>query len=263
MGTTDAARWYVTDRVCLRGCMVPAVHYASCAAFGTGTGSCTGCVPVEAREKAMICQRCYDRLRRMVDATADVVAHLRSIADPMKAQVYDRVMVDGSRPELPAPVAAVIIDGSDSIARSVRKVAEFVYGIPLRERGLPPGCAADVAWSRVDDDTAAILTVFDWLVNRSEIADIAEIFLERHKGDPAEWAWWSVADAEARWPLDDRARWAQTPCPECETRTVRVQPPRRRGAPTRFACTTCDWQGDDRDEFYAEAFAEIIPEVVA
>lgn len=62
--------------------------------------------------------------------------------------------------------------------------------------------------------------------------------------------------------MDDQPRWAKNPCPECDCKTVRVRPPRRKGDAAVYRCTTCDWESDDREDdgFWAEAFAELVPD---
>lgn len=70
-----------------------------------------------------------------------------------------------------------------------------------------------------------------------------------------------MVDALMKWPLDDQPRWAKNPCPECDRKTVRVRPPRRKSEPAVYRCTTCEWESDDREDdgFWAEAFAELVP----
>jgi hypothetical protein len=264
----------VADRVCIRGCTHrDGRHLAACVDYGipldedgypVREASCRGCVPVDARDGAMICDRCYRGIRRHLEDAADVVAHLRSVADPTKAAVYDRVNVSASRPDIPAPVAAVLIDSGDSIVRLLFAASHWVeHGVMPAgvHRGLPPGCPADVAFDTVNGFAMLLLADLDQLANDHHVVEVAEVLLTRHDGDPAGWPWWSVADALARWPLDDRERWATTECPSCTCKTVRVTPPRRAGMSTRFRCTTCTFDKTDRDDdgLWAEAFAEPVP----
>lgn len=260
---------------CIRGCTVPDVHFAQCPWFMVEEGSeraeellkqgvrpCGGCAPRVAREGVMLCEGCYRRLRRLLGDTADLIAHLRSQADPLKAAVYDRVMVSSSRPELPAPVPADLIDASQDLMRMLRDWAVVVEPQLAGRRGLAAGIETAEAFDDADLCLQAILADFDTLANRVEIRDLFNAVVHRHVGDPE---WWSVVDALSKWPLDDQPRWAKNPCPECDCKTVRVRPPRRKGDAASYRCTTCDWESDDRadDGFWAEAFAELIPDADA
>ncbi|MBM3714895.1 MAG: hypothetical protein FJW64_04035 [Actinobacteria bacterium] len=264
----------MAGRGCIRGCTVRDVHFATCPWFGldddqaaakreaSTDAPCGGCAPVVAREESLLCEGCYKRLRRLLGDTADLIGHLRSLADPTKAAVYDRVQVSSSRPELPAPVPADLIDASNDLMRMLRDWAVFVDPQLAGRRGLAAGAETAEAFDQANVCLQVVLADFDWLANRTEIRDLADAVLHRHVGEPQ---WWSVVDALAKWPLDDQPRWAKNPCPECDCKTVRVRPPRRTGDPASYRCTTCDWESDDRaeDGFWAEAFAELVPEVEA
>lgn len=235
-----------------------ALHYAECPSFGPkGDRSCPGCVePEPARDGALICDRCYRRLRFHLDEAPDVVTHLRTRADPMKSGWnFDREKVSSSRPELPAPVAAELLDASDDIMRTLREWALFVQfpGQGWRAAGLEAGISAEDAHDDARACVDVLLDAFDRLVNVTEVEQLAEAVLTRHDRR-ADVPWWSVADALAKWPLDDRPRWAASPCPRCDKRVVRVVPSRH--GRVRFACTdkACQWTGDNRDMFIAEAF---------
>ena len=256
----------MSERACIRGCTVKGVHFATCAQFGAiedVPGGCRGCAPVEARGGALICDRCYRRLRRHLEDAGDLVGHLRSLADPSRAQVYDRVVVQSSRPELPAPVAADLIDASDDIARTVRMWEMHVEGDPIPERvpGLPAGTWAADAHAIVAESADVVLDALDRLVNSSEAGALCEAVLTRHPEASPDW--WSIADAIARWPFEDQPRWADAACPECDLRSVRVQPARRRGLATRYACTNtaCGWTGDSDEDggLWAVHFQEEVP----
>ena len=265
----------MSDRVCIRGCMVRDVHFATCPWFGVEEGSkraekmiaddvrpCSGCAPRVARDGVLLCEGCYRRIRRLLGESADLIAHLRSLADPLKAAVYDRVMVSSSRPDLPAPVSADLVDASDDLMRMLQGWAAVVDPGLAGRAGLAAGTETATAFDDADLYLQAILADFDHLANRAEITALADAVLHRHAGEPE---WWSVVDALAKWPLDDQPRWAKNPCPECDCKTVRVRPPRRKGDAAVYRCTTCDWESDDRadDGFWAEAFAEQIPDADA
>lgn len=253
------------ERACVRGCTVPDAHYASCPDFGRDEGACRGCAPRVARDGALICERCYRALRRCLEDAGDIVGHLRSMADPSKAAVFDRVAVRSSRPELPAPVAADLIDASDDIVRALRSWEIVLDGeaLPARVPGLPAGASADGAFVMAQGAADRILDELDTIVNvRASVVPLAEALIARHREVAP--PFWTVADVLARWSFEDRPRWADAPCPECDMRTVRVSPSRFRGAPTRYVCTGCQWMANSDDDggLWADHFAEQVPEDV-
>lgn len=249
----------MSERPCIRGCTQKGEHFAACASYGKDDGDCRGCVPVAARDGALICERCYRRLRRHLEDAADLVGHLRSMADPMKAAVYDKVMVSASKPEAPAPVAADLVDAADHIVRTLRAWALFVQfgeGHPWRAQGLEAGIDAESAFEDANGCAEVILEELDRLANDShQIPALCEGVLDMHGREPA---YWTIADALARYPLNDRPRWAMAPCPSCDLKTVRVIPPRRRGQSFRYLCRECGWEANDRDDdgLWGDVFAE-------
>lgn len=271
----------MSDPGCIRGCKLrDGRHLAACDDYGRAEAhaadaayiagkdrtayvpSCAGCAPVAAREGALLCDPCYRSIRRHIEDLPDLIAHLRSIADPTKAVVYDRVMVSSSRPDLPAPVAADLLDSSNDLMRTLREWALFVQfpGQGWRAAGLEAGIDAADAFDDANGCARVILDAFDAIANTDEARALGDAVLTRHNPrQPV--PWWSAVDALARWPLDDRVRWASTECPGCTCKTVRVFPPRRAGLAARFVCTTCDFNKTDRDDggLWAEAFAEAVP----
>lgn len=251
------------DRICIRGCTVKDVHFATCPAFGSaGSGDCRGCAPREARDGALICERCYRSLRRCLEDAGDIVGLLRSIADPSRAAVFDKIVVQSSRPDLPAPVAADLVDASEDITRAVRMWEMHVAGeaIPDRVPGLPAGTWAADAHAIVQESADVVLDELDRIVNNAaEVTDLCSAVLTRHA--EASPPWWSIADALARWSFDDRPRWADAPCPDCDLKTVRVSPASRRGGATRYVCTGCGWlaNSDDDAGLWSVHFQEEIP----
>lgn len=97
---------------------------------------CRDCVMVEARDGVLLCERCYRRLRRHIEDAADIVGHLRSIADPTTAAVFDRIRVQSSAIEIPAPVAADLIDASNDITTTMNR---WTVALPLHDGGLRVG----------------------------------------------------------------------------------------------------------------------------
>ena len=253
----------MSDRYCVRGCVVRGEHYAACAHSGPdyeGDTPCSGCVQVEARDGVLLCERCYRRLRRHIEDAADIVGHLRSIADPTKAAVFDRVRVQSSSIEIPAPVAADLIDASNDITTTLNMWANHVAGEDRPGAGLPAGAMADAAHDVVQLAADVIVDELDHLANDSHQIDaLWEGIVTVHRDAPDVW---TVADAAVRWPLEDSPRWAQAACPKCDLMAVRVQPGRS-GRPSRYRCTTaeCDWEANSSDDggLWASVFAEPAP----
>jgi hypothetical protein len=243
----------MSDRVCIRGCTRRGEHYAACPSFGTTDGDCKGCVESEARDHSMICNRCHGRLRRALDATPDLLALIRSKADPLKAIAYDAERSSGGPTEAPAPVAADLIDAGDAVNRILR------YWTGYEDRPLPPGLASDQAHDMAEWRSAHIVATLDTLTNNG--GDLARLWADVIEM-PTEADGWTIAKALARWPLEDRSFIAAQPCPMdyCGLVTVRVTPPRRARGATRFQCTSCDWDVtdagavDDGDGFWTEVF---------
>ncbi|MEV8250496.1 hypothetical protein AB0O87_06190 [Microbacterium sp. NPDC076768] len=253
----------MAERYCVCGCAVKGEHWAACPDFGREDGSCRGCVQIEARDGMLLCERCYRALRRHLEDAADLVGHLRSIADPTKATPYDRIRVDSSRPEMPAPVAADLIDASDDIVRTMRAWALYVQfgeGHPWRAEGLQAGIDAASAWDDVNGCAEVILLDLDHLAKDShQIGSLCEGVLDVHRGEPERW---SIADAASRYSLDDQPRWANAPCPDCNLMAVHIQPGRNR-RPSRYRCSTlgCGWEANSLDDggLWASVFAEPVP----
>lgn len=253
----------MSDRYCIRGCTVRGEHFATCDRHGEnykGDDPCTGCAQVDARDGVLICERCYRRLRRHLEDAADIVGHLRSIADPTKAAAFDRIRVQSSSIEIPAPVAADLIDASNDITTTLNAWANHVAGEDRPGAGLPAGAMADAAHAVVQLAVDVILDGLDALANDShQVGALCDGVMVVHGGAPEVW---TVADAAVRWPLDDAPRWAQAACPVCDLMAVRVQPGRN-GRPSRYRCTTseCDWEANSNDDggLWASVFAEPTP----
>lgn len=205
-------------------------------------------------------ERCYRRLRRHLEDAADIVGHLRSIADPTKAAAFDRIRVQSSSIEIPAPVAADLIDASNDITTTLNMWANHVAGEDRPGAGLPAGAMADAAHAVVQLAVDVILDELDALANDSHQVDaLCDGVMVVHREAPDVW---TVADAAVRWPLDDAPRWAQAACPECDLMAVRAQPGRN-GRPSRYRCTTseCDWEANSNDDggLWASVYAEPAP----
>lgn len=235
----------MSDRPCIRGCTRPGVHYATCVDFGKSDGECKGCAPVEARDGVLLCDRCYGRLRRRIEAAPDLVGHLRSLADPLKATAYDRVRVQSSGSDgSPAPVSVELIDAADDIMHV------------LGAKKLEPGCASDVAYEQAYDEVWLILAGFDRLANSLDVLEWWRLVMSPVLEENPEF--WTISRALSRWPLEDRRTRANQPCPECGLRSVTVTPPRSQFARTWFVCQSCGWRKTERDDdgLWAAAFGQ-------
>ncbi|WP_336502143.1 helix-turn-helix domain-containing protein [Microbacterium paraoxydans] len=162
--------------------------------------------------------------------------------------------------EIPAPVAADLIDASNDITTTLNMWANHVAGEDRPGAGLAAGVMADAAHDVVRMATDVILDELENLANDShQIEALCEGVMAVHQGAPNVW---TVADAAVRWPLEDSPRWAQAPCPECDLMAVRVQPGRN-GRPSRYRCATpeCDWEANSNDDggLWASVFAEPAP----
>jgi predicted RNA-binding Zn-ribbon protein involved in translation (DUF1610 family) len=240
----------MSDRVCIRGCTIRGLHYATCPDFGRSDGDCEGCAPVEARDGVLLCDRCYGRLRSKLETVPDLVGHLRSIADPLKAMQYDRVMVQGSGSDAaPAPVSADLIDAADDILHAIGAGS------------LEPGASSESAYRRAYFTIAYLLESFDTIANDRDAAlEWWRLVMSAELPENPEY--WTITRVLSRWPLEDRRTWAKQPCPECGLRSVKITPPRHRYARTWFACQSCGWKKTEKDDdgLWAAAFGQHVRE---
>lgn len=252
-------------RFCVRGCTVRDVHFSTCPSFGDAEGgTCRGCAPRAAADGMLICQSCYRSMRRLIDDAPDLLAHLRSIADPTKARAYDAVSVSSSRPELPAPVAADLLDASNDVAVTLRMWEDRILHPDVDDRRyhLAAGIQGDVAADQARWCADVMLAGLDAIANdkRQAIA-LGRAVLERSMTSSPDF--WTIADVAAKWSLEDRMRWAEAACPQCDMKAVRVLPPRSRVGITRYICRECEWEANDQDDdgLWAAVFssAEAVP----
>jgi hypothetical protein len=228
-----------------------------------------------AAEGAYLCDRDVRRLRRLLDEAPDVIALLRSRADPSKSSWnWDREIVAGSlADQSPAPVAADLVDAGDQLTSRLAEWSRFLrHGVvPLRRaRGLEPGAPADVAHALTRAYAVDILDRLDDVLNdRDNVLALTEWTLDwwlpgeedRDVDDRS----WTLARASARWPLVERPWFAAQPCPNeagqtgCGRKTIHVLPARTAAGRTVFRCEApdCDWERDDADDdgLWALAFS--------
>lgn len=192
----------MSDRVCIRGCTKRDLHYASCLRRPpeyTGDDVCHGCAPRECREGSLICDRCFGRMRRLLDDAPDLVARLWSLVDPTKATPLDQVRVRVSSSE---PVDAVAANPLDARIAVQQVLADW-----LAWRG-------DLA--ALSNDKAAV----EWFGPR---------VLDRHKPVNGIREAWSVQDAVDQWGVERVPAKGEKPWEPDEEREEIVTPVREWG----------------------------------
>lgn len=199
-----------------------------------------------------MCRRCVVRVRAALDDAPDVVALIRSQADPLTAAVYDRdKSATGKASAPPPPVGSDLIDASDEIVRALRGWAALaVCGVasdPVSLVGLAQGADAEAAHTVTAQLVDDIVAHLPRLLNHHEQAvHLCATLLDVPPADDPDG--WTLAKAARRWPVVDRAFWAAQACPECSLRAVRVTPPRRAGGDSQFCCEGCGWERFDHDD---------------
>lgn len=235
------------DRSCVRGCTVKDAHFATCADFGSnGPGACRGCAPRVARDGALLCERCYRSIARLLGEAPELIAHLRTMTDPAKAARYDAVRVMTSKGEPPAPVSADFLDAADDVVRTLKRWAFRVNNPDVEQVPdvrLRAGTAATEAAADLRASSDVILGDLDRIANDKKQAQALgdAILASSHGGTTGPW---SLREVAARWPLADTERWADAPCPACDLKTVQVIP--STGSLRRYVCRECEWEADSR-----------------
>lgn len=266
----------MSERTCIRGCTVKGEHFAACLdKHGRPAEGCKGCQPAEARDGSLICTRCYGRCLGALYDAPDLIAAIRARANPMRAQVYDKVMVSGTLSDdlVPDPVRPELIEASDALTRGLQGWARFIdpASVPAR-RGLRAGAEADDTLDLVGESTSVIIDALPAIANDAiQIVELCRYLLEQIPGEhfddcidpracmgclvPGEW---TVRAALNRWPLVERPTFSDEPCPYCALRTVKVIRPRRPAElqrdgtwlakdPEVYECQGCNWTRTDRE----------------
>lgn len=239
-------------RPCLRGCTVKGKHVET---HPAGT-KCPGCVPVDAADGAMICERCVSRLRSTLDEVPDVCAHLRSMVDPMRSGWnMDRDMISGPSSGPRPPLNVELVEAADEVLRIVVFYAE-VFGDEMDYRGrhqFAAGVGSEDAYHAAKVPVGFLLANLGWIVNDRRVLGLCRAVL----GPGADAEDWTVGRVLARWPLRERARFVLTPCPGCGLRTILGRPPRVFGGEKKFECVNpeCGWvPPDDEAGLWAASF---------
>lgn len=188
----------MTERFCIRGCKQRGVHYASCPDYGMAEAharmvalniatkplelDCSGCAESPARDHALICNRCYGRLRGLIDDAPDLIGRLRSLADPRKATPTDKAPGGGGSSESLAPVDAELLDALNDVVTTWGSWQTFVYPQNLEQ-------------------------AIDSLVNDlHHVEDLGTGFMDRTELVDGIRGFWSVADARAKWGAERRTK---------------------------------------------------------
>lgn len=167
-----------SERGCLRGCVEPGGHFASCESYGAADGKCQGCAPAETRRGALICDICYRRIKGLLRDLPDLVGRMRSLADPARAAVFDRVRVSSSSTVAPAPIADDLVDALHAVEQVM-----------------------DV-WLAYDRD-------LDWIAAHEHAATwLGQHVLDSHVEVDGIRGGWSVLDAIRQWGVERRDRQA-------------------------------------------------------
>lgn len=207
------------ERACIRGCTVPDVHYATCAWFGMSEApaeevsalqkiepACGGCAPRVAREGALICDRCYRRILRLLNESPDMLGRMRSIADPTKAVVYSAVRATSAREENPAPIGSDLLDAISQVSANLRSWSMHVDPDSWWALGARAAVGPVRAFKDARTCVDGIVGGLDRIVNdRDLVLSLAEAVLVTHPETVEGGRVWSVADAMSRWGAERRS----------------------------------------------------------
>ncbi|KJQ54664.1 hypothetical protein [Microbacterium sp. SA39] len=223
------------ERPCIRGCTVPGLHYAACESYGRSDGLCTGCVTAASRDDALVCGRCYGRLHRTLDRAPELVEHVRTLTGNVSAKRYDSEVSHGAAAHTRAPASADMLDAYRDVMATI--------GVSHLATLVTPESARTAAEGAVRE----LLAHFDQIANDADsFAQWWQIVVAQEV--PTHPEFWTISRVLARWPLQDRRRWASAPCPACDLMSVSITPPARPLAPVWYSCTSCDWERNDRDD---------------
>lgn len=221
-------------RVCARGCKVRGRHSVP---HPVGF-ECSGCLLAEAEHGALLCGRCLERLKATLKQAPDLLAHLRALSNPIRAQVFDQdKLSSGKIPFSPAPLNVDLIDAESEVFSVLGWWASY-FGDPTEYTDALP------SWATPSE----VLHVAEWatdylLLNMQRIGNDALVvtFSRRVLDWPDDPEGWTIAKALARFPLVERGRWGKKPCPACRARTVWVTPPAVVPGVAGYRCKGCGW----------------------
>lgn len=196
----------MSDRVCIRGCLQRGVHYATCPWYGLTEETaptavampnrCRGCAPKPARDRALICDTCFYRLRTLVRDSGDLYGRLRSLADPMKATPTDKAPGGRSQQVEPlAPVDADLLDALNDVGHTLNDWDRHTdYQL---EQALPD----------LVNDVEHVSALSVGFLDRTPLVDGIRHF-------------WSVQDAVDKWGVERRTKGEEPWQPEPDSAEV-------------------------------------------
>ncbi|WP_143822598.1 hypothetical protein [Mycetocola reblochoni] len=234
----------MNERTCVRGCTIPGEHTAQCLRDRvlSGAAECAGCLPVMARPGVLVCQQDWDRFIGGLEIVADLVAHLRTVIDPMKAAQYGE-RVSTSRVHAPAPLDLNAVDAADQITQTVIGQAEF-HGDETEYHGwrdhVPAGASAELAYMYVGSAAEYLIYHAHTILNGRFAADTINTILYGRG--------WTIHRATERWPRTQKPYIAEPPCPSCGMKTIIATPPPIPGDPTSYECRSCPWAHNTQDD---------------
>jgi len=189
----------------------------------------------------------------MLEAIPDLLAHLRSLTDPLKGTDYSRERSGGgARPFSPPPVPVELFDAADYLLTVLWSAVEVMHGREPQGARVVPVTADAVEVYRyaeaLRDELLAGLSEFS---RREPIVPFVDALIGRPRSHDE----WTAATIAERWSLVDEPWWAVQPCPGCGLRGVKVTPPRTPGDETEFRCRSCGWEPDEAErEIALEVF---------
>lgn len=214
----------MTDtRVCIRGCAVAGVHWATCPDFA-GEGTCSGCAPRAAKDMSLLCESCQGRLFRFLTEVPDLLGYMRTLADPTRVAVLGRVRGVGD--ESPAPTPSDLLDALQAVTGTLRGWAVWADGAWPALSSMEPAVVFADSQRKVN----AILGRFGEIVNDLDLVTrLTVAVLDRNDPVDGVRGFWSVGDARAVFGLESR-RNQTTPDPDDDT-VIEVNPNREWGNP--------------------------------
>ncbi|MEJ1087041.1 helix-turn-helix domain-containing protein [Microbacterium sp. Mu-80] len=237
----------VRDGVCVLGCTLRGVHFATCAWYGVddnvapavaalpnAPARCRGCAPSPAHTGSVICSRCFGRMRGMLRDAPDMVGRLRSLSDPTKAMQVAPVKVSSRPVEAVAPVGPDLLDAADAILANLRDWAHAVPSPwPLPWHARFSGMSAVSAYLLAKEYAGAIIDQLEQLTaDPARVVDLAEAVIVVHPEDGGERPAWSIADAAYRWGVERRDRHVHPDVDAEPDREISAQPVREWYDPT-------------------------------
>jgi hypothetical protein len=246
---------------CVRMCVIARRHLADC----PDPDTCPGCLPRGTIDGTLVCDACTWRAVHALAQIPGLVAHLRDNIAPGATQPgpdIKRTKGDAA----PAPLNLTAVADADDLhaelASWVLLVLEehpdHLTGPTWRGSDIRPAAKRRTEWgenvyhgARVvgtrgnAEDTRRIArwlhTHHDWILSQPWTDDYVTAMPDRY---------WTTA---ARWPVEERAKYLPTPCPNCDRLTLKRYPPTFASGPVTIACAAIDCRHAIPEEQYGLA----------